>query len=113
MSAANAIATPSQRERSNRRPLTVLAVGLTAVAAGTLWYLTESAERSAITELPAVERKALYARTLNTLKSSCSARNKPRGLDDFCREQAAFIVQFPECDAACRRVASLHQGPTR
>jgi hypothetical protein len=61
-----------------------------------------------------MERHALYERTLQTLQSpSCDpARN---GLKDYCRQQAEFIIKFPECDAACGELAKrfLLGGPAR
>ena len=98
---------------AKHRVAVALAATVIAVAAGALWYVNETAELHAISELPAAERRALYERTLHTLKTSCAAKTKPSGLDEFCHEQAEFIVQFRECDRACWTVANLHRGPTR
>ena len=103
---------PHPRPRS-RRVVGLLAGVATAVAAGTLWYASETAEGGAISQLPAAERKALFQRTLRTLSTTCAPSTKPSGLDPFCHEQAEFIVQFPECDDACRAAANPHRGPAR
>jgi hypothetical protein len=65
-------------------------------------------ERATIEQLPAGERQALYERTLQTLSTTCS--EPVAGLDKFCREQADFIVQFPECDNACVAMAQRHRS---
>jgi hypothetical protein len=84
------------------------------IAAIAFFQVDRGDERAAIGELPAQERRALYERTLRTLASSCAPIKQRQGLADHCREQAEFIVQFPECDGACRALAEPHQRkPTR
>lgn len=57
-------------------------------------------------QLPLSERRTLYLRTLDTLRTSCASGAPAAAvLDDHCRHQAAFISQFPECDAACQALA--------
>ena len=74
-----------------------------------LWYSSQMVEPSAIRELPEADRRALFERTLRTLATSCDPEAHPEGLARFCREQAEFVVQFPECDEACRKLAKPHQ----
>jgi hypothetical protein len=89
-----------------------LAIAL-AILAALLWYASEIDEHDALSELPARERNALYQRTLHTLQTTCDPARQPSGLEPFCHDQAEFIVQFPECDGACRALANVHRGPTR
>ena len=110
---SSAHATAAQPQATMRRVAAIVATLAIAVAAGALWYASETAELGAISRLPAAERRALYQRTLRTLETSCAPTTKPSGLDQFCHEQAEFIVQFPECDQACLAVANPHRGPTR
>ncbi len=66
----------------------------------------------AIRSLPEAERHALYQRTFDTLRSTCKV--DASNLDEYCREQASLIEQFPECDRDCRTVASPYLShPTR
>ena len=58
-----------------------------------------------LTELPTLERRALYERTRETLRSSCSQALE-LDVAEHCREQAAFITRFPECNAECRELAA-------
>ena len=63
--------------------------------------------------MPASERRALYQRTLETLQDACPRATGPT-LKEHCREQAAFIEHFPECDNTCRAlVAHLTPSPSR
>lgn len=79
-----------------------------------LWRAQQTVEHDAIRELSGPDRRALYQRTLRTLTASCEPSKQPPGLERFCGEQAAFIVQFPECDQACLQLAKLHQHrPTK
>lgn len=71
-----------------------------------LWAWSETSQRREILRLPAQERQAVYARTLEELETLCE--DSGNTLRTHCRAQALFIVQFPECDDACRGVASKH-----
>jgi hypothetical protein len=102
---------PSQK---SRRIAVSVAIAAAVISVLALWTADHRAERGAIEQLPAQDRRALYERTLHTLRSSCDPRTLPDGLGDFCREQAEFVTQFPECDAACRALAKAHESkPTR
>ncbi len=111
------LATPSASEpslpeavktRFNRTgvALALAVLGLFLVA---LWVWNKGMEQRAIRHLPEQERRALYDRTLRTLQAPCGSGERLPGLEAFCREQAAFIVEFPECDAEC---AALARGQT-
>jgi hypothetical protein len=92
----------------------LVAVAAAVIAALALWTVDHGAERVAIEQLSGQERRALYQRTLHTLRSSCDPKTLPDGLRDFCREQAEFVAQFPECDEVCRALAKPHERkPTR
>jgi cytochrome b pre-mRNA-processing protein 3 len=59
------------------------------------------------------ERQALYERTLGTLSEFCDPKRGLKGIDDFCRQQADFILRFPQCDTACRALVAPYHRPTR
>lgn len=58
-----------------------------------------------LSELPVPERRAIYERTLETLRTTCT---QARGLEvaEYCRRQADFIKRFPECESDCRDLAA-------
>jgi hypothetical protein len=69
--------------------------------------------RDDVLRLPAAERRALYERTLGTLATFCDPQPRP-GISDYCQQQAALALQFPECDAACRTLADRYRSrPSR
>jgi len=87
--------------------LVVASVGLALL----LWLWSESAQERAIRDMPAPERRALFLRTLENLKSVCKA---PEGaMQDFCRNQARLVLDFPDCDDSCRRLAQEQLQPVR
>lgn len=55
--------------------------------------------------LPVAERRALYARTLETLHTTCN-RECGSEVAEYCRRQADFLTRFPECDSECRDLAA-------
>jgi hypothetical protein len=91
--------------------LILLSICLVGVALFLRWW--RAGQRSALLELPAAERVALYQRTIENLRSVC-APSRPSGLDSFCDEQAELVLDFDDCDAECRKLALAHHGiPTR
>ena len=78
-----------------------------------LSYLQSEREASSMRAMPEGERKALYERTMETLRTVCSGEHAS-AVPDLCRDQAELVVSFPECDDACRELARRHQPkPTR
>ena len=84
----------------------LLALG--ALAAVAFWVWSLWSEQRAIRSLPEGERVALYERTLANLQSVCASPDP--ALADYCREQARILLEFPECDEACRELARLQIG---
>jgi hypothetical protein len=98
---------PNQRSHLGRLPAWVKWLALVVAVAGLVLILVHSggAERRAIREMPAGERQALFARTVQNLRSVCSAPED--AMRDFCREQAQLVLQFQECDTSCQKLADL------
>jgi hypothetical protein len=67
------------------------------VIAGFAWRGT--ADRRAMNQLPASERQELYRRVLDDVDRFC--RTPAEAVDDWCRHQASFLADFPECDQRC------------
>ncbi|MBY0276233.1 hypothetical protein K2Z84_12880 [Candidatus Binatia bacterium] len=62
-----------------------------------VWWL--GAERRAVRALPPAERGALFEQTMRGFADLCVP---PRaGLEQHCRREASFLLNFPECDARC------------
>lgn len=75
-------------------------------------FLNRGTDRELLS-LPAAERRALYQRTLETLRLSCVHAEGPK-LSEYCWKQAEFVVHFPECDRECHALArQCSPKPTR
>lgn len=88
---------------STRRLARVLVILLGIAALVGLWIYESGTERRAIRELPPDEQLALYQRTRANVQSACE--HPPADLSDFCRQQAEFLLHFPQCDQACEQLA--------
>lgn len=87
--------------------------GLVVAALAAFFVLQQIGPGREVRNMPASERRALYLRTIETLKSTCASVTGPT-LKEFCREQAEFLGLFPECDGDCRaRVLQLTASPSR
>jgi hypothetical protein len=107
------IAMPSRipmPERQAREGATVwIVVAAAIVAALGLWIWQGSAQRRALESLGAGERRALFLRTEDTLRTACV--DPPAALAGYCEQQASFLREFPECDQPCR--ALVHERLAR
>lgn len=94
-----------------RRWLTVVLVGVVAVAVPWIWSIVGSLPH--LSRLPPESRKALYARTLSDLEL-CTGPGG-RLLAAHCDHQAEFILNFEECDNACKSLSARWRGviPTK
>jgi hypothetical protein len=86
---------------------------ISAVAVSAIIYANVIAGRRTGPSIPAEQRTAIYARTLDELKHFCGA--PPQGLKGHCRELASFVSSLDECRAECEAIvrAQLAPNPTR
>lgn len=77
------------------------AIGLAAAISVAVFMQTRLDHE--LSELPHAERRALFERPLETLRTACIQARGPE-VSDYC-EQANFITHFPECDGTCRELA--------
>lgn len=90
-----------------------LAAGLVVAALAALAIFQQTRLGRELKHMPETERRALYQRTLETLKTTC-ANTSAATLKEYCREQAEFISAFPECLEICRVQVLRHTAsPTR
>jgi hypothetical protein len=112
------LAMPQRMPRRNqqRRDSAAIwaAAAVAVIAAIGLWIWGATAERRAIEALGPEERRGLFVRTKENLRSACAATSEP--LVAYCQQQASFLLEFPECDEACKALARgqiAHTQPTR
>jgi hypothetical protein len=103
--------TESAGAARRRRPWVWAGVGAVAVTA--IISANVIAGRRITRSIPAEQRTAIYARTLDELKQFCGA--PPPGLKGHCRELASFVSSLDECRAECEAIvrAQLAPNPTR
>ncbi|HSS38683.1 MAG TPA: hypothetical protein VLT58_07930 [Polyangia bacterium] len=91
--------------RWKRSPLAVVA-GLVVLTAAFVAGRQHSRLQEVRSLAPAA-RAGIFARALDDLKTACTSVDPAdEVLRDHCRDQAAFLVMFPECDARCESLAA-------
>jgi hypothetical protein len=101
---------PSRGASWRRRAWMALGVAIVAgVALAVSW-----AGRPALDRIPAGERSAIYARTLDDLRQFCGEPSSA-ALKEHCRELALFASRFDECRGECEALVrrQLTSIPTR
>lgn len=78
-------------------------VAIALVAAFLLWGWSAGAERRAVQSMPESERKGLFVRTVENLRTVCA--DPPEAMRDFCGKQAELALGFAECDRSCQVLA--------
>jgi phosphate/sulfate permease len=68
-----------------------------------------TAEQRALSRMAPDERRAVYERAMENLKVLCGRGPRTDALERECTTQIEFLLQFPECDDACRSIAQMHQ----
>lgn len=96
------------RTRRYRKWLAWAAALLLALAAGLALLRTTSAERRALEGMDPAERRLIYQSAFAELQRLCGAGPRADALESRCTEQVAYVLQFPECDEACQRIARSH-----
>ena len=93
---------------SERLLAAVLLLGAAAVLIAILWNL--GSERRALRALPAEQRLALLARTVDELRQSCG-EGRPDALKKHCHELASFAALFGECRGECEALVRREFAP--
>jgi hypothetical protein len=81
------------------RLIAFAAASLVLAVIGTTYWSHRQAHADLL-GIPTQERQSLYEHTLEALRTTCT-RTIGEDLAQYCREQAQFVSQFPECDASC------------
>ncbi|HVT08554.1 MAG TPA: hypothetical protein VHO67_13930 [Polyangia bacterium] len=99
---------PASTEEAGRPRRSVFAVALGLVAlTGAFIAGRQHSRLQQVRSLDPEARASIFARALDDLKTSCAAVDPAdEVLREHCRDQATFLVMFPECDAACESLAA-------
>jgi cytochrome b pre-mRNA-processing protein 3 len=90
--------------RAGRALLWVGGVLAVLLALAVAHFLQTRLDRE-LSDLPDSERRVLYHRTLETLRTTCRQPPGPQ-MAEHCRQEAEFVLRFPECDSECRELAT-------
>lgn len=105
-------ASNGSRPRVPVGPLIAVIVVMLAIAALALWWGRHQ-EAKAIRSLPPDHRRALYENTRRQVQLEC-APDAPPGLHHSCVQSARRLLDFPECDSACKELARPYsESPVR
>ena len=94
-----------------RRPAELgwrIAAVLVVALLGAVLVWSMGAEKRAIARMDPVQRRAVYENAFGELKRLCGSGPRDDALEQRCREQIRFVLEFPECDAACQEIAREH-----
>lgn len=83
-----------------KRQALLVGLVLLCVLSGVWLYLNGSDER-AIAAMSPVQRAILFKETRDTFRGNCVTSPTP-ATEARCHKQAEFLLNFPECDDACR-----------
>lgn len=104
---------PGKISEVTKTRLRWLALALFCVALVAVRALGDAKDDRMIRAMAPDERAALYARTVENLRSSCAPGVEPVRWA-WCEEQAKLAAKFPECDAACMALVRVYvPHPTR
>ncbi len=94
-------------------PLLLVTLALAVAGVGWLVWVTTAPDRS-LRGLPAAERRVVYERTMDDLRTLCGP-DRSEALRPHCRDLAAVVAPLeecgPDCDALIRPI--LTPVPTR
>jgi hypothetical protein len=94
-------------------PAALVLIGvLLVLGLGALISWEHGAESRALKELRTGQRRALYESTWKELETLCHTP-VPRGLERRCEAQRRFILEFPECNDACRALVARQRSPLK
>ena len=94
-------------------PAALALIGVVLVLVlGALISWEHGAESRALKQLRPEPRRTVYQSTWKELETLCHPP-VPRGLERRCEAQRRFILEFPECDDACRALVVRQRPPLK
>jgi hypothetical protein len=88
-------------------------LGLVVVVCGVTWVWVHGSEGGAVRAMSRAQQEAFYKEAWADQRRHCLGGEGPAEPASSCRKRAEFLLQFPQCDEACRtELAPSLQGPT-
>ena len=101
--------------RKQRRWLVGIAAFVAGVSIAIFWIWRQPAEPAALRRMAPDDRATLFQRTYDATRTLCDAARTDDALHERCASWAEFLLDFPECDDACREFATSQapRAPSR
>jgi hypothetical protein len=100
---------PQPRGSRLRKGLVLGAVLLGSVG---VWLWVQGSEGGGLRAMSPAQREAFYQEAWAAQRAKCLHPDGPRDPESRCRQRAQYLLQFPQCDEACRtELAPSLQGP--
>jgi cytochrome b pre-mRNA-processing protein 3 len=100
---------PPPRGSRMRKGLVIGAVFLVTVGVF-LWV--QGTEGGGLRAMSPAQREAFYQEAWRAQRAKCLTPDGPRDSESRCRQRAQYLLQFPQCDEACRaELAPSLQAP--
>lgn len=90
----------------------VLVIGAVLLGLVGVWMWVQGSEGGALRAMSPAQREAFYQETWKAQRAKCLGDAGPTEPESRCRQRAQYLLQFPQCDEACRaELAPSLQGP--
>jgi len=90
---------PPPRQSKLMRALMIGAIGLVALG---VWMWVHGSEGGGLRAMSPAQREAFYQEAWAEQRARCLEVDGPRDPESRCRKRAEYLLQFPQCDEACR-----------
>ena len=71
-----------------------------------LWLWRGKGETGAVRRMAPADQEKLYQETYAATRTLCEAARTDDALEDRCASWSELLLEFPECDEACRAFAT-------
>ncbi|WP_224240415.1 hypothetical protein [Hyalangium gracile] len=102
------LAPPSRAPRWPRFAL----IGGIAVMSLIVWVWVNRSTEGAVRAMSPAQRAALYKEAWADQRAHCLGGEGPQETPSRCRQRAEFLLNFPQCDEACRAELAPSLQPT-
>ena len=90
---------PPQQQSKLVRVLLIGAIGLVGLG---VWLWVQGSEGGGLRAMSPAQREAFYQEAWAEQRARCLEVDGPRDPEPRCRKRAEYLLQFPQCDEACR-----------
>jgi hypothetical protein len=80
----------------------MLVLGAVLLGLVGVWMWVHGSEGGALRAMSPAQREAFYQEAWAAQRALCLEVDGPRDSEARCRKRAEYLLQFPQCDEACR-----------